>query len=78
MNHLQHTHKTNSENNEEIEPTIADMDLDTLASIGDDLEEEEDESQLSVCKVSFFPEYETSIHYDQQQGVCVNPVRDVN
>ncbi|KAG0331467.1 hypothetical protein BG000_010901 [Podila horticola] len=76
MNHLQHTHKTNSEYNEEIEPTITDMDLDTLASIGDDLEEEEDESQLSVCKdaahdellsvsyhIVFSPSYQVPVLY---------------
>ncbi|KAF9213088.1 hypothetical protein BGZ59_005946 [Podila verticillata] len=54
LSHLQHTHKVaDAENNEEngSTNTSTDLQLLDLASIGDDLEDEEDESQLSVSKV---------------------------
>lgn len=66
MNLLQHTYKaTDTENDEEnLSPNTDAGMLDSLASIGDDLEEEEDESQLSLSRVSFL-----NTQQDDQQPV---------
>ncbi|KAF8931342.1 hypothetical protein BGZ52_012797 [Haplosporangium bisporale] len=79
LSHLQHTHKVaDAENNEEngSTNTSTDLQLLDLASIGDDLEDEEDESQLSVSKdgahdeflsvsyhIVFSPSYQVPVLY---------------
>ncbi|KAF9301143.1 hypothetical protein BGZ74_007052 [Mortierella antarctica] len=78
LNRLQHTHKaTDTENDEEnLSPNTDAGMLDSLASIGDDLEEEEDESQLSLSRdgahdeflsvsyhIVFSPSYQVPVLY---------------
>ncbi|KAG0034287.1 hypothetical protein BGZ81_005391 [Podila clonocystis] len=76
LNHLQHAHNATDTENDENLPPHADADLlDSLASIGD-VEEEEDESQLSVSRdgadgeflsvsyhIVFSPSYQVPVLY---------------